>query len=160
MSSALECLLPNLDKQFYNFELGLDVLHNNLSSLSNHDFNAVSEATESIDHCVADIVQSQSETSNGNVSNSDDDYISESESDTDEDLDIYIPPNTPSNMRGIYKKTARKKRVRQRLVKRNMRNNPNPRAATDNNSKPVACPWEDIEIPKKYASFVSLCFTL
>ena len=141
--------LPNLYKTFHNFKLGVDGFHEELQSLPNDEYIAISDAIGSIDDNSDINTSADSETSDGNISNSLDHCLSEtSDSLTDEDINI-----TSSNVStNIHQKYAHEEVRYQKLIQRNLHNNPNPHASTNKRTETKQCPWEQIKAPKKYES--------
>ena len=145
--------LPDLNRTFCNFELGLDAEQVRVTDIPDDQMELLQNAIPS-DSDIDEITirsDSPSTTLPPNI-----EYSSSSSNDHDTDLDI----NTPQNMKGLRKNQRRRKRVREALIKKNRTNNPNPFSAThkaptteEYNRPYKKCPWHPITVQRPKLSY-------
>ena len=154
---ALSFNLPDLDKQFYNFELPLDGEEMTIPSIDDDKCNEIYDPLESDMDIKTNLNPDTPPTSipPSITTESDVEYSAESESsDTDDDI--------PQNMRGLHRSKRNKRRIKKSQRKRLMHNNPNPHHNCTQqpnikyNAKYTKCPWSLINIERQKQSLVTV----
>ena len=131
--------LPDLNRNFCNFELGIDAEHVRITDIPNDGYELLKESFS----------QTPPTTLPPNIQHS-------NSSNDDSDIDI----DCPSNMKGLRRRQRRSKRNKQALINRNKNNNPNPFSKTHKGpttdqytDKYKKCPWKQINVERSRMSF-------
>ena len=146
---AFESLLPSLEREFVNFEHGLDAVPEDVTAIEPDHLGTLQDALNETDEEITTNSHSDSITTDHNQTQLDPDY---GDSTTD-DSDTFSDNDLPSNMRGIFNNRKRKRNIKQALINRNKTNSPNIYSRTNNEHKTdglydkTKCPWQHVTAP-------------
>ena len=172
---ALMNLLPDLDKPFCNFELGLDAEHVCVTGIDDDQYEILQQSIPSDTEYVDDIKtysESESTTLPPNIE------YSTSSSNEDTDLDMFatapVPTPSPTNIPtgppqvvASLEKRRRKRTRRETACRLCNTNNPNPSSTKHKvptleqyKAKYKKCPWSQINIQRPPLSYDKFLFVM